>query len=348
MFLDVKPSVVFLTQFRLEKIQCYANGAYSLNVRTLENNEQKLLLADASGNILDEIFSARQGVVLANGNHILYEEPVRNNFSGTAKVFYGTIAEGKLYSSTKEVLKKGFDEFKIFPNNWFMLVYKEHKELYNDKSELVAKNFVDCYVFNDNTYALRQDSLLYHTGSWVIYNETKSLPTIKRVKDFVGLNLILRQANQEGLLELVNQEGEVLAENIKTYNKFYNDYFSLTFTNKATAMYSPKGARISTFAGENVKFLPDTTFVSYHQKMVDTRYQSNGLMIKAEIFHCEQASNYFLLKKENKTELYNDKGEIIDENVLIASIRENFALLQKDSHYHLYNQFKKVLEFDVA
>ena len=347
MFLDVKPSVVFLTQFRLERIQCYANGAFSLNVRTLENDEKKLLLADASGNISDEIFSARQGVALANGYYILFEEPVKNVFLGGQKVFNGTIAEGTLFSPTNDVVAKGFDEYKVFPNNWFMLTYKEHKELYNDKAELVAKNFVDGHAFADNSYALRLDSPLYKTGTWAIYNETNSHPTIKRVVDFVGLNLILRQASQEGLLELVNQQGEVLSENIKSYNKFFNGYFSLTFISNCVALHSPEGARVSTLTGEHVKFLPDGTFVSYHQKMVDTRYQSNGLMMKEEIFQCEQASNYFLLKKENTTELYNEKGEVIDKDVLFATEKQNFALFQKDEHYHLYNQFGKVLEFNV-
>ena len=348
MFLDVKPSVAFLTQFRLEKIQCYANGTFGLNVRTLENDEKKLLLADARGNVLDEIFSARQGVVLANGYYILYEEPVKNVFWGGIKAFYGTIAEGTLYSPLNDVIVRGFDEFKVFPNNWFMLTYKEHKELYNDKAELVAKNFVDSHVFADNSYALRLDSPLYKTGTWVVYNKTNSHTTIKRVVDFVGLNLILRQKDHEGTLELVNQQGEVLSENIKSYNKFFNDYFSLTYISHCVALYSPEGARVSTLTGEHVKFLPDGTFVSYHQKMVDTRYLSNGLMIKEEIFQCEQASNYFLLKKENKTELYNDKGKVIDEDVLLASELHNFALFQKEEHYHLYNQFGKVLEFNVV
>ena len=348
MTLEVKPSVVFNTHYRLEKVQCYANGSFSLNVKRLADGKKELLLFDGNGHLSLAPQKAKLGVILYNSSFILFGKDAKNNFKNNQVVYKGIIPMGEVYNSRGEVIASGFENFKIFSNGWYMLEYREHKELYSADSRLQAKDFVDCEVLENGYYALRTDSKLYKNGCYEVYTlGAKKIATIKDVHQFMSSNLALQKTDTEGVYTLINFKGEEIVTKVIGYQKFLNQKFSLTFKNGSSAMYDDKGNRLSTFTGPNAKFLPDNTFIIYRQKMVDTRYRSNGLMIKREIFRCEEMSNYFLLTTEFKTELYNDKGEVIDENILIASLLDNFVLLQKEDKYHLYNQFGKVLEFDV-
>ena len=348
MYLDVKPSVVFQTHYRMEKIQCYANGAFSINVKRLQDGEDKLMLADYEGNFLSALMSAQRGVLLYDLSYILLGEKAVNKFSGSSTVFNGTNPTGKVYDKKGHVLVSGFEDFKVYQNGWYMLIFKDHKELYTFDGRLVAKDFIECEVLTRGHYALRTDSQLYQFGDYKVYNtSSKLVAKYDRVVAFLSDNVVLQKSKEDETYTLVKGKEELIF-GIVGYKKFFNGKFALTFKNGASAMYDGEANRLSTYTGKKAVFLPDGTFVSYSQKIVDTRYRSTGLMIKGEIFQCEEASNYFLLTKESKTELYNDEGKVIAENVLLASVLGNFALFQKEDRYHLYNQYGKVIEFNVS
>ena len=255
---------------------------------------------------------------------------------------------GKVYSKKNEVLSYGFDEFKIFPNGWYMLTYKENKELYTRDNKLVASGFVDCEVLGNGFYAIKMDSIFYKHGNYNIYNGlSKLIAKEDNVVAFFGDKLMLKHSDKQDVYTLENYQKEEIAKNVTGYKKFYNGRFSLTFVNGSSAIYDENGNRLSTYTGPNATFLPDATFFACHQNIIERRYRPNGLMIKEEIFNCEQVSNYFLVTKEKSTELYDETGKIVDTDLLLACSFDNFALFQKKDRYHLYNQFGKVLEFNV-
>ena len=349
MFLDVTPSVRFLEHYRLKRIQCYANGAFSLEVEEIKDNTSKLWLADENANISPKPHFAQKGVMLNQGYYILWGIKSENNFADKRKVYNGFLAEGTLFFPNGKVKVKGFEDFKIFPNGWYMLEYKENKCLYTNTHQKVADNFIDCLTIGQTDFALRKDSLFYRQGDWELYSRNqKYLGSASNVVSFLGDKLILKETKEYGFYELTNLKNELIASNIIKYKSFYNQKFSLVFGNQSSAMYDKDGTRISTYTGKNAEFLPDGTFVSYRQNLLDTRYRSSGIMIKGEIYRCETLSNYFLLTKEKTTELYNDKGTIVDTDILIANECGNFALFQKEGRYHLYNQFGKVLEYNIV
>lgn len=287
-----------------------------------------------------------------DGSYILQEEPAKNKFADNALFYQGTIPTGTFYGKNNEILAQGFDEFKVFQDGWIMLVYKENKQLFNLKNKVpVFENFIDCNVLgNGSRIAIRKNSILYKVSNWDIYDkEGNFLSTVQNVQDFLGDHLFLVASKDEPKeYTLIDENQKELISRIVKCKKFTNNCFALTFNNGSSAFYSSEGLRISAVVGENVDFLPDGTFVHDDLLHPAIRYNSSGIMIKEELYRYEDVSSYYLLIKSMLTELFNSKGEKVEENVFIADKKENFVIFQKESKYHLYNQFGKVFEFNIV
>lgn len=351
MYFDVMPSVSYNKDYRLERIQCYPNGAFTLELKN-KSNKRKLKLFDAFGNEKQGEFEAKKAVLLFNGNYILQEEPAKNNFANNEIVFKGTNPLGTLYAKDGTVLATGFEDFEVFPHGWVVLIYKENKQLLRGTDNLVvAEKFSKCKPLHEG-YALTNDSPLYKNANWDIFdNNGQYLATIPNVCEFIGNKLFLiRSKNEPNCFTLIDVEQNELATNIVGFKKFNfsNKHFSLTFLNGSSAFYSPEGKRLSAMTGENVDFLPDGTFIYDDRIHPIIRYDSFGLMIKEDVYRYEEVSSYYLLVKSMVVELYNNKGQKIEENCLIADKRDDFVLFQKEYKYHLYNALGKVFEFDIV
>ena len=345
------PSVSFDKDYRLERIQCYRNGSYSL-VLNNKDGQKRLKLFDIFCSTKEQTFVAEKGVLFFTGCYILQGEPAKNNFSNNAIVFKGTIPTGTLYAKDGSILAEGFDDFEVFPNGWYMLTYKENKQLFRVKDNaLVAENFMSCQTIQ-NGFAITRDSKLYKTFDWDIFDEEgKYLATIPKVHEFLGNSLFLvRSQTEPNCFTLIDVEQNEIATNIVGYKKFQypGNNFALTFLNGGAAFYSSQGERLSAIVDKSADFLPDGTFITNDGIHPLIRYNSHGLMIKENIYRYEDVSSYYLLVKSMVTELYNSKGEKIEENCLIADKHESFVLFQKNDKYHFYNSLGKVFEFNVA
>ncbi|MBE6462323.1 MAG: hypothetical protein E7005_01000 [Alphaproteobacteria bacterium] len=349
MYFDVMPSVSYNKDYRLERIQCYPNGAFTLELKD-KSGKRKLKLFDVFGKEKQGEFEAKKAVLLFNRNYILQEEPAKNNFANNEIVFRGTNPTGTLYAYDGTILAEGFEDFEVTPY-WLILTYKENKQLIRIKDNVVvAEKFTKCKTFH-NGYALTQDSPLYQTSNWDIFDDRgQYLATIPNIHDFIGDRLFLIHSKTEpNCYTLIDVEQNELATNIVGFKKFNFSlqHFSLTFFSGGTAFYSPEGKRLSTIAGKNVDFLPDGTFIFNDGLHPIMRYSSSGLMIKEDVYRYEQISSYYLLIKGMVSELYNRHGKKIEENCLIADKRGDFVLFQKEYKYHLYNAIEKVFEFDI-
>ena len=329
----------------LYEIETFSNGAFSLKVKS--NDQKCLYLCDSKGNTQEKCHKAESGILFPDGCYILQGEPAKNNFSNNEIVFRGVNPKGTLYTKDGCIIISGFDEYKVFSNGWYVLIFKETKQLFNSNHSLVTQNFIDCEVFGDNTYALRTNSVLYQNGSWRMFDEKNNfLGEAKDVVSFLGQGLYLVK-DEEDTLSLYNVKKDLLAKCVASYEKLANDCFSLSFENGGVCMYSSTGSRISAIVDKNAKFLADGTFISTNGKLITGHYNSTGIVIKEFVYRYEIYKNYYLKVMNSTTELYNNSGRV-ESNCFVVSANGEFILVEKEKSYLLYNQYGKVFEVENA
>lgn len=326
----------------LYEIECFSNGSFNLKV---ENSDKKYIyLCDPKGKTKEQKYLAETGVLLSDGCYILQGEPAKNNFPNSEIVFRGVNPKGTLYTKEGYVITEGFEEFKIFENGWYMLTFKENKQLFKANHSLVAEKFIDCEVFGNDCYAVRTNSVLYQTGTWDIhFIEDPKTINVQNVVKFLGNALYLVKGTDD-TYTLYNLEKEICAQDIVAYKELADNKFSLNFSTGSTVMCNQSGKRISAIIEGDAVFLPDSTFLSYDGKLLSGRYRSDGILINEYVLNYEVAKHYYMAVKNSNTELFDKNTNKVEDNCFIVDQRDNFILLEQKKNYVLYNQNGKVFE----
>ena len=247
--LQIIPPISLNNEISVNQIQTYANGSFTLSAQKSQDFAG-IVLFNSKG--VPKISAhAQRGVMLANGNYILFNDIQAPHILGI------------LYSPTGNVIYSEFNDFTIFENNWYVLSYNNFNVLYNNKNQEVARNFIEAKVFK-NDYALRynQDNV------WKLFSFTGTfLRSIENVEIFLNDDFFLQKIQKEDDVYLLCKHSGKLAikEKVCSYLYYANKSFVIKTLNGWVAFYDYKGKdRCRALWG--TQFLPDGTFLEHAQK----------------------------------------------------------------------------------
>lgn len=338
----------------VEGISGTANGCFAIKT------DGKVHLYTADG-IRFKTIEANDARILNDRSYFAQEFPCKSNLRTAA--FLKDNGVWNLYAPDGTVLLSDCDTCKVYANGWYQTEKYHCRHLYNEKHQLVAKDYKQCFVFNRG-YALRSNALYYATADMIVYAADGTyLRHISDVSEILGDGLFLvyhyvnlKDDHLQMVGDLIDPEtGEKIVSNICAHKSFPNGRFVLTFENdttgtdeateKGSRMYFPDGQKLSARVTAST-FLPDGHFISYQKRIIGI-YRPNGIVKNFDVWSYEIAGNYYLLNYENTEILYNDKGEELGEGYELIAYEQNFALFENEQAYHLFNQNGNILSLDI-